>query len=88
MKFISQPGAIMGCDFAGTVVYAGGEGGGSVKKGDRVAGFVHGGKYESNGSFAQYLTIDAALVIKVPDDVELERAASVGIGGFTAAQVS
>lgn len=42
----------LGCDFAG-VVDAVGADVTSVKVGDRVAGFVHGGRKPSVGSFAR-----------------------------------
>lgn len=87
VKMISEPGMIVGCDFAGIVVASKAQNS-SVAQGDRVAGFVHGGKYRDRGSFAQYLKTDACLTVKIPKDLEMERAASVGIGGYTAAQVS
>lgn len=86
---MSEPGVTIGCDFAGTVVSTEKAGSNSpVSVGDKVAGFVHGGKYNDRGSFAEYVRTDPALVVKVPADVELERASSAGIGGYTAAQVS
>lgn len=87
MRLMAEPGMTLGCDFAGTVVESS-KTYNTVKKGDKVAGFVHGGKYADRGSFAEYLKTDARLVVTVPEDVELERAASVGVGGYTAAQVS
>lgn len=87
MRLMSEPGVILGCDFAGTVIETS-KTYNTVKKGEKVAGFVHGGKYTDRGSFAEYLKTDARLVVTVPEEVELERAASVGVGGYTAAQVS
>jgi NADPH:quinone reductase-like Zn-dependent oxidoreductase len=52
-----------------------------------VAGFVHGGMTNNYGSFAEYVKTDGTLVVKAPDDVESARASSVGVGGYTAAQV-
>ncbi|GAA5877167.1 hypothetical protein JCM16303_006188 [Sporobolomyces ruberrimus] len=51
---VSPPGVILGCDFAGTVEQIG-DGVTNVKEGDRVAGFVHGGRKEDEGSFAREL---------------------------------
>lgn len=78
---------ITGCDFAGTVIESNAGDSASVQVGDKVAGFVHGGMFEDQGSFAEYVKADADLVVKVPEGVELERASSVGISGYTAAQV-
>jgi NADPH:quinone reductase-like Zn-dependent oxidoreductase len=83
---MSPPGATIGCDFAGKVVECESDDV-PVKKGDRVAGFVHGGMTNNYGSFAEYVKTDGSLVVKAPDDVESARASSVGVGGYTAAQV-
>jgi NADPH:quinone reductase-like Zn-dependent oxidoreductase len=48
---------------------------------------VHGSMDAQYGSFAEYVKTDGALVVKVPDHVEATRASSVGIAGYTAAQV-
>ncbi|KDE09819.1 hypothetical protein MVLG_00217 [Microbotryum lychnidis-dioicae p1A1 Lamole] len=75
--FVSPPGAGLGCDFCGRVVQLG-QGVQNVKEGDRVAGFIHGGKDEKHGSFAEYLKTEATLVWKVPDSVDAEEAAALG----------
>ncbi|KAK0525855.1 Zinc-binding oxidoreductase alcohol dehydrogenase [Tilletia horrida] len=88
IELISPPGKITGCDFTGEIVslpsaskapYK------NLKVGDRVAGYVHG-SYSGKGSFAEYITLEPELLVKVPDNVSSEVAASVGIGGSTAAQ--
>ncbi|GAA5923098.1 zinc-binding alcohol dehydrogenase family protein [Sporobolomyces koalae] len=85
--FISPPGSILGCDYAGIVSEVG-EGVTNVKEGDRVAGVVHGGRIEFNeGAFAEYVKAMAPLVWKVPESVSWqEAAASGGIGPLTAVQ--
>ncbi|KAM0793514.1 hypothetical protein ACM66B_000953 [Microbotryomycetes sp. NB124-2] len=84
--FVGIPGSILGCDFAGEVVEKGSEAS-NVSIGDRVAGFVHGGKANGVGSFAEYTKIGSTLVWKVPDNVSDEEAAALGgIGPHTAAQ--
>ncbi|KAK4055170.1 Zinc-binding oxidoreductase alcohol dehydrogenase [Microbotryomycetes sp. JL201] len=84
--FVGIPNSVLGCDFAGEVV----EKGSSVSNvaiGDRVAGFVHGGKANGVGSFAEYTKIGSTLVWKVPDNVSDEEAAALGgIGPHTASQ--
>ncbi|GAA5909272.1 hypothetical protein JCM6882_003785 [Rhodosporidiobolus microsporus] len=84
--FISPPGAWLGCDFAGVITKLG-AGVTHLKEGDRVAAFVHGGLWEGEGSFAEYVKADASLVWKVPDVVDFEEAAAAGgIGPWTAIQ--
>lgn len=84
---MSPPDVIVGCDFAGTVVETESSGL-PVQKGDKVAGMVHGSMDNQYGSFAEYVKTDGSLVVKIPDHVEATRASSVGIAGYTAAQVS
>ena len=53
-----------------------------LKKGDRVTGFVHGGN-ESNhedGAFAEHVTAKGDIMIKVPDNLSDEEAATLGVG--------
>lgn len=40
---LGDPGARLGCDYAGVVEEVGGNATRSFQKGDRVAGFAHGG---------------------------------------------
>lgn len=40
---VGQPGTIVGCDYAGIVEQLGSAGSKKFKKGDRIAGFAHGG---------------------------------------------
>lgn len=75
--FVTPPGSGLGCDFSGSVVELG-EGVKNVAKGDRVAGFVHGGIWAGVGSFAEYVKIESTLVWKVPDNVDAEEAAALG----------
>ncbi|CEH18277.1 Zinc-binding oxidoreductase [Ceraceosorus bombacis] len=81
--FMSTPSQILGCDFCGTVQDSNGT---DLAVGTRVAGFVHGGKYEDRGSFAEYLKARADTLSKAPANVDDAVASSVGIAGYTAAQ--
>jgi len=77
--------AIPGCDYAGIVEQVGG----SVvgwKKGDRIAGAVHGGVYKDRGSFAEYTKADPSLAIHVPEYLDLKEAACLGVSVTTVAQ--
>lgn len=40
---LGEPGTIVGCDYAGIVEQVGSGGNSRFKKGDRIAGFAHGG---------------------------------------------
>lgn len=88
VAFMAPPGVIVGCDFCGVVDSLGPDAKGSIKKGDKVAGFVHGSKDKDRGSFAEYLKTGSELVMTVPEGVHEEEASSVGIAGTTAVQVS
>ncbi|KAL7420011.1 hypothetical protein Q5752_004975 [Cryptotrichosporon argae] len=83
---ISPPNAILGCDLAGTVVALGPDLKTPLQVGDRVAGFVHGGLFDSKGAYAEYARAESDLIWKVPDDVKLEDAATAGVPWITAAQ--
>lgn len=52
MDILSVPGAIIGCDLAGSIVRLGPNlTDKSLKVGDRVAAFVHGGKFSDKVSW-------------------------------------
>ncbi|KAJ7174130.1 chaperonin 10-like protein [Mycena crocata] len=82
----TRPGNILGCDFAGTVVKIGSEVPNGLRStGERVAGVVHGG-ISPNGAFAEYVAVDASLVIAIPDSVTFENAAQLGVACWTVCQ--
>lgn len=79
-------GAIAGCDFAGVVV----QGGSNVsevpvtlKPGDRVCGAVHGSNPADKkaGAFAEYILAPESMLLRLPDHVTWEQAASLGLVG-------
>ncbi|KAJ5420682.1 Polyketide synthase enoylreductase [Penicillium sp. CMV-2018d] len=82
-KFPSA-GAIVGSDFAGTVVKIG-SGVAQLSRplaiGDRVCGAVHGCNPADphSGAFAQYVKADGSLVMKVPESMAWEEAATLGV---------
>ncbi len=84
------PGAIVGMDFAGTIIsmdVEAAEARPDLKTGDRVCGAIHGSNPAGpeNGAFAQYLRAPAGLVLKVPDHMKLAEAASLGTALATSA---
>jgi NADPH:quinone reductase-like Zn-dependent oxidoreductase len=80
--------ATVGCDFAGVVEEVGSAVTKSFKKGDRVAGFVHGSNSfrPDIGSFAEYVAAKEGLVMHIPDSMSFEEAAGLGVGTVTVGQ--
>lgn len=74
----------IGCDYAGTVTKVGSLAPGNWKVGDRVAGMVNGGLFPTEGSYAEYLSINGELAWKIPAEVSDEDASTYGISATTA----
>ncbi|KAK1084124.1 hypothetical protein LTR33_002844 [Friedmanniomyces endolithicus] len=79
---------ISGCDFAGTVVEVGSDVSKSLKPGDRIAATTHGANYSQpqDGCFAEYALAKADLVVKIPDSLSFEAAATFPLGVSTVGQ--
>ncbi|KFA54652.1 hypothetical protein S40293_02247 [Stachybotrys chartarum IBT 40293] len=81
-------GAVIGMDFAGHVVAVDAEAAAlrpDVQLGDAVCGIVHGsnpGDHEG-GAFGEHVLVYSHLVLKVPEGLELERAATLGCALLT-----
>ena len=58
----------------------------SFALGDRVAGIVHGCQYSHTGAFAEYVVTDAEVCFKVPPEIALEAACTLGVGWVSAVQ--
>lgn len=77
------PGATVGCDFAGEIVQLGeavhDE---ALHLGTRVCGCVFGNNpgRKSNGAFAEYVAVPATLVLRIPESMSYQSAATLGIG--------
>ncbi|KAJ5128672.1 hypothetical protein N7448_002389 [Penicillium atrosanguineum] len=84
VDFLSPKGAIIGCDYSGTVAKIGSNAPGNWSIGDRVAGVTHGGLYYDKGSFAEYLKIPGDWAWKVPFSVTDEEATTFGVSAATA----
>ncbi|EAW10034.1 zinc-binding alcohol dehydrogenase family protein [Aspergillus clavatus NRRL 1] len=80
--------AVMGHDYAGTVIAAGKSVREMYKNGDRVCGLVKGADNTrpESGTYAEYIVAKAAIQMRIPDDVAFEDAATVGVGATTAGQ--
>ncbi len=84
VDIVAPRGAIIGCDYAGTVAKVGSRASGNWAVGDRVAGWTHGGLYPNRGSFAEYLKIPGDLAWKPPLSVSDEEATTFGVSAVTA----
>ncbi|OAA40810.1 Alcohol dehydrogenase superfamily, zinc-type [Beauveria brongniartii RCEF 3172] len=76
-KGFAAEGAILGFDFAGTVVAVGSNITKDVKIGDRVLGSADSMdvKRPSGGAFCEYASTPASLTLKIPDDMSFTDAA-------------
>lgn len=79
-KMCPSENAVIGTDFAGTVVSIHPDTETSLRHGDLICGFVHGSNTidGQNGAFAQYLRAAADLVLCVPPEFSPEQAATLG----------
>ncbi|KAM0791667.1 hypothetical protein ACM66B_006103 [Microbotryomycetes sp. NB124-2] len=84
-------GAIVGCDFGGTIVALGPQStnnAGSAARqwqiGDRVAGMVYTCSSKENGAFAEYVVSNVETLFQIPDNVSVEAAAPLPLSFITA----
>ena len=84
----AAPGGISGCDFSGTIVEVGSDVTKSLKPGDRIAATTHGANFSQpeDGCFSQYAVAKADLVVKIPDSLSFEDAATFPLGVSTVGQ--
>ncbi|CAK3945357.1 alcohol dehydrogenase [Lecanosticta acicola] len=75
------PGSTFGCDVAGEVVAIGSKCCSNIKVGDRVFGPVKGNASDApgNGGFAEYAAIRDIVAWNVPENMQLEQAAALGM---------
>ncbi|QQK46758.1 Polyketide synthase, enoylreductase [Penicillium digitatum] len=76
IDFVPCTGATVGCDYSGIVEAIGRSVNKAFKKGDRVAGFVHGSNAVrlNGGAFAQYVIAKGDLQILIPESMSFEAA--------------
>ena len=84
----AAPGNTIGCDFAGIVEAVGPKVQKKWQKGDRIAGFAHGGNQDEpeDGCFAEYCVAKGDLQIKIPSSLSSVEAATLGVGVATVGQ--
>jgi NADPH:quinone reductase-like Zn-dependent oxidoreductase len=83
-----EDGCLVGCDFAGTVVEVGKGVNKELSPGDRVAAVAHGGNsvQPEDGAFAEYVVAKGDILIKLPDTLTFEKAATLPLGVGTVMQ--
>lgn len=81
-------GCLVGCDFAGCVVEVGKGVTKNLSKGDRVAGVAHGGNgvQPEDGAFAEYIVAKGDILIKLPESLGFDEAATLPLGVGTVMQ--
>ena len=86
LDYSAAAGAILGYDFAGTIVALGADAPAHLAVGDRVAGFVHGmnALRPDVGAFAEYVGATGHFLLKIPEVMSFEDAATLGTGVATA----
>ncbi|KAE9382259.1 oxidoreductase [Stipitochalara longipes BDJ] len=81
---ISDPGDLLGCDYAGIVEEIGSEVTRNFKKGDRVCGCTRPNPLQPDwGAFAEYIIVVADVQVCIPDWMSFEDAASLGVTVLT-----
>lgn len=88
IDYRADAGALVGCDYSGTVESVGKGVTKSWKKGDKVYGFVHGSSaiQHENGAFAEYIVAKGDLQSHMPGSMSFEEAATLGVGVCTVGQ--
>jgi NADPH:quinone reductase-like Zn-dependent oxidoreductase len=84
----SDPGDLLGCDYAGIVEEVGSEVKRDFKKGDRICGCTRPNPLQPDwGTFAEYIIVVADVQLHIPDEMSFEDAASLGVTVLTTGAV-
>ncbi|CAI7612985.1 unnamed protein product [Penicillium bialowiezense] len=88
IAYLSPPGVLVGCDYAGTVEAVGKDVQKKFAKGDRVCGFAHGSNavQPEDGTFAEYIVVKGDVQWKIPEHMSFQEAATLGVGISTVGQ--
>ncbi len=83
-----SPFSIVGCDYAGTVVSIGDQVTKNFSVGDKVYGCAHGSNTSEpyDGVFAEYAVVKGDLAMKIPENVSMDDASTIGLGSITVGQ--
>ncbi|KAF4897540.1 Zinc-type alcohol dehydrogenase-like protein [Colletotrichum viniferum] len=76
-------GAVLGCDFVGTVEETGDQAR-KLNKGDLVAGLIWGGEIKGLGGYSEYTLADNNISFRLPKNITLEEAATLPLALMTA----
>ncbi|SPJ76456.1 related to C.carbonum toxD gene [Fusarium torulosum] len=76
-------GAVLGCDFAGTVERLG-KNVSKVAEGDTIAGLLWGGEIKGLGAYSEYTKAHESICFRVPKSISLQEAATVPLASLTA----
>ncbi|KAJ5455300.1 Polyketide synthaseenoylreductase [Penicillium sp. IBT 31633x] len=87
-SYVSPPGILVGCDYAGIVEAVGKDVQKKFAKGDRVCGFAHGcnSVQPEDGAFAEYIVVKGDIQMKIPEHLSFHEAAALGVGIITVGQ--
>ncbi|KAJ3151877.1 hypothetical protein HDU86_006009 [Geranomyces michiganensis] len=88
VDYLPTPGAIVGCDYAGTVDAVGKNLTRAFEVGDRIAGVAHGANAsnKTDGAFANFIVARTGVALRVPKSLSDTEAATLGIGITTVGQ--
>lgn len=85
---VSDPGDVLGCDYAGIVEEVGADVTRGFKKGDRVCGCTRPNPLQPDwGTFAEYIVVVADVQMHVPEAISMEDAAALGVTVLTTGAV-
>jgi NADPH:quinone reductase-like Zn-dependent oxidoreductase len=84
----AKDGALVGCDYAGTVIEVGKGVTKSWTVGERICGCAHGSNLVNpeDGAFAEYAVVKGDIQMRIPDEWSFEKAATIGLGATTVGQ--
>ncbi|EQB50260.1 hypothetical protein CGLO_10321 [Colletotrichum gloeosporioides Cg-14] len=75
-------GAVLGCDFVGTVEETGDQVN-KLNKGDIIAGLIWGGEIKGVGGYSEYTVADNDISFRVPKNISLEEAVTLPLASMT-----
>ncbi|RDW61643.1 hypothetical protein BP5796_11535 [Coleophoma crateriformis] len=76
-------GAVLGCDFAGTVEEVGSDVS-RLKKGDKIAALIWGGEIPGLGAYSKYCVAEEDVAFKIPAGLDFASASTVPLATNTA----